>query len=158
MSGVGLTFRPATAADADLLRDITRAAYAKWVPLIGREPLPMRADPLNAIRNHRVEIVLDGADAVAAVEMVPEADCLLVENIAVRPDRQKRGYGDAILQRVEQVARGLRLPAVRLYTNKRFETNVAWYLRRGFAVTRGEEFPNGGIAVHMRWSLPVQVA
>jgi GNAT superfamily N-acetyltransferase len=151
-------FRPATAADADLYRDITRAAYARWVPLIGREPLPMRADPLNAIRNHRVEIVLDGTHPVAVVEMVPEAECLLVENIAVAPDRQKRGIGDAILQRIEQVARGLRLPAVRLYTNKRFETNIAWYLRRGFAVTREEEFPNGGTAVHMRWTLPVQVA
>ncbi|MBI3506333.1 MAG: GNAT family N-acetyltransferase [Proteobacteria bacterium] len=155
---MALSFRPASAADADTVRAITRAAYAKWVPLIGREPLPMRADPLAAIRNHRVELACEGADPVAVVEMVPEPGCLLVENVAVRPDRQKLGYGDAILGRIEQVARSLRLPAVRLYTNKRFETNVAWYARRGFAVTREEEFASGGIAVHMRWTLPVEIA
>jgi hypothetical protein len=36
--------RQATAADAGAIRDLTREAYAKWVPLIGREPKPMTAD------------------------------------------------------------------------------------------------------------------
>ena len=34
--------RRATLVDAVAIRDLTRAAYAKWVPLIGCEPLPMR--------------------------------------------------------------------------------------------------------------------
>ncbi|RVC49448.1 GNAT family N-acetyltransferase, partial [Mesorhizobium sp. M00.F.Ca.ET.038.03.1.1] len=36
-----IRFRTAEAADAAAIRDIVRAAYAKWVPVIGREPLPM---------------------------------------------------------------------------------------------------------------------
>lgn len=39
-----IRLRPAEPADATAIRDIVRAAYAKWVPVIGREPLPMRAD------------------------------------------------------------------------------------------------------------------
>ena len=31
--------RPAILEDAARIRDLTRAAYAKWVALIGREPL-----------------------------------------------------------------------------------------------------------------------
>ena len=30
--------------DAGAIRSLTRAAYAKWVPVIGREPMPMQAD------------------------------------------------------------------------------------------------------------------
>ena len=33
--------RRATPRDAEAVRALTRAAYAKWVPLIGREPRPM---------------------------------------------------------------------------------------------------------------------
>jgi hypothetical protein len=36
--------RRATPPDAPAVRDLTRAAYAKWVPVLGREPLPMTAD------------------------------------------------------------------------------------------------------------------
>ena len=36
--------RRATAADVANVRALTRSAYAKWVSLIGREPMPMTAD------------------------------------------------------------------------------------------------------------------
>ena len=36
--------RQAVATDAAAIRELTRAAYAKWVPLIGREPKPMTAN------------------------------------------------------------------------------------------------------------------
>ena len=32
------------AGDADAIRTLTRAAYAPWVAVIGREPLPMTVD------------------------------------------------------------------------------------------------------------------
>ena len=38
--------------DAPAIRDLTRAAYAKWVPVIGREPKPMGADYDLAVRAH----------------------------------------------------------------------------------------------------------
>ena len=39
-----IELRQATAADAAAIRGLTRAAYAKWVALIGREPKPMTAE------------------------------------------------------------------------------------------------------------------
>ena len=35
-----LTVRRAVAADAAAVRDLTRSAYAKWIPPIGREVTP----------------------------------------------------------------------------------------------------------------------
>jgi len=36
-----LVFRRATSAEVSTIREITRAAYAKWVAVIGRGPKPM---------------------------------------------------------------------------------------------------------------------
>ena len=54
-------FRRATPADANVIRDITRAAYAKWIPLIGREPLPMTIDYSQAVIDHLIDLHEDGA-------------------------------------------------------------------------------------------------
>jgi len=54
--------RRATPADATAVRDLTRAAYAKWVPVIGREPGPMNADYDLAIRDHMVDLLHLGSE------------------------------------------------------------------------------------------------
>lgn len=145
-----LTLRRAVAADAPAIRDLTRAAYAKWVPLIGREPKPMTADYDRAVRDHLIDVhEVDGA-IVALVEVIPETDCLLIENIAVRPDRHGQGLGDQLLRHAEDVARRLGHAIVRLYTNGAFATNIAFYARRGYAVFDRAPLPAGGEVVHMR--------
>jgi hypothetical protein len=80
-----LSLLPATAADAGAIRSLTRQAYAKWVPVIGREPKPMTADYAEAVNRHRIDLLyLDGRLA-ALIEMIPETDHLLIENVAVSP-------------------------------------------------------------------------
>ena len=89
-----LTFRRATGPDVALVRDISRAAYAKWVPLIGREPKPMTADYAHAVVAHIVDLGLAGdGRPVGLIEVVPEPGCLLIENIAVLPEAQGTGAG-----------------------------------------------------------------
>jgi hypothetical protein len=51
------TLRIAGLSDAEAVTALTRAAYAKWVSVIGREPLPMKADHSAAIRDHRVDLL-----------------------------------------------------------------------------------------------------
>src|SRR5689334_21319491 len=97
------SLRPATAADVEAIRSLTRDAYSKWVPLIGREPLPMTADYTEAVRSHRIDL-LDSDGALAAlIEMIPQADHLLIENVAVSPAHQGRGLGRKLLAHAEQV-------------------------------------------------------
>lgn len=45
-----LVFRRAGEDDAEIVRTLTHAAYAKWVPVIGRNPKPMNADCEHAVR------------------------------------------------------------------------------------------------------------
>ena len=146
MSAVQL--RPAEAADAAAVRALTRAAYAKWIPVIGREPKPMAADYEQAVRKHRIDLAHCDGELAGLIEMIAEADHLLVENVAVAPAFQKRGLGRHLMGHAEQVARALDCPEIRLYTNRLFAENVRLYARLGYRIDR-EERTERGIAVHM---------
>lgn len=147
-SAGGVELRRAVPADAAAIRELTRAAYAKWVPVIGREPRPMMADYDAAVRDHLVYLLYVGDRLTALIETIPAADHLLIENVAVLPNGQGGGHGRRLLAHAEGLAASLGLPELRLYTNKAFVENVQLYLRLGYQVDREEAFMNG-VAVHM---------
>src|SRR5215470_2525271 len=97
-----LEMRRAAAADAAAVRALTRQAYAKWVAVIGREPKPMGADYDHAVERHRVDLVYCKGELAGLIEMIPEADHLLVENVAVAPAFQKRGIGRRLMAHAEE--------------------------------------------------------
>lgn len=140
--------RRAVAADAPAIRALSRLAYAKWVPVAGREPLPMRADYEAALRDHRFDLLYRGGELAALIETVAESDHLLIENVAVSPGFQGRGLGRTLMAYAERLAAASGYAEVRLYTNKLFAANVTLYQRLGYRIDR-EEALNGGTAVHM---------
>ncbi len=142
-------FRRATPADAMAIRALVREAYARWVPLIGREPLPMRADYDAALRTHRFDLLQRGPTLLAVIETALRDDHLWIENIAVRPERQGQGLGRQLLAAAEVLAREAGRAELRLLTNADFASNVALYERCGYAVTAREPFL-GGATVYMR--------
>jgi len=148
-----IALRPAVAADAPAIRDLTRDAYAKWIPVIGREPKPMTADYAAALRNHRIDLLHVDADLAALIEMIPETDHLLIENVAVSPRFQRRGLGRQLMAHAERAAGSLGYAEIKLYTNKLFAANLLLYAQLGYRVDREEEF-SGGRVVHM--SKPVR--
>ena len=142
------TIRLATIDDTAAVTALTRSAYAKWVAVIGREPLPMKADYAAAIRDHRIDLLFAGTEMAALVETIQRESDVLVVNVAVAPLFQKRGYGRKMIAHAEWLAAQSGLPYVRLYTNARFEENLRLYASLGYEVER-EEALNGGVAVHM---------
>lgn len=142
------TIRIATIGDAEAVTTLTRIAYAKWVPVIGREPLPIKTDHAAFILENRVDLLFSDKDMAALVETIQRKDHLLIENVAVDPRFQKRGYGKKMVAYAEQLALQAGLDVVRLYTNSRFEVNLRLYASLGYEVERTEE-RNGGVAVHM---------
>ena len=142
--------RRAGLTDAAAVRDLTRAAYAKWIPLIGREPKPMTANYERAVVDHIIDLYEENDVPVALIEVIPQANCLLIENIAVHPNVQGKGLGDLLLNHAESIARSLQFNELQLYTNAAFASNIAFYARRGFEEFNREPFPAGGVTVHMK--------
>ncbi|GBQ85916.1 hypothetical protein AA13595_1761 [Gluconacetobacter johannae DSM 13595] len=140
--------RRALPSDAAAIRDLTHAAYAKWVPVIGRAPKPMTADYHARARDHIIDLLHAEGRLAALIEMVPQTDHLLIENVAVLPAFQGRGYGRRLLAHAEAVAATRGLGEVRLYTNRLFAENIALYARLGYRVDREEPFM-GGFTVYM---------
>jgi GNAT superfamily N-acetyltransferase len=148
-------WRRGKATDAVAIRDLTRVAYAKWVPLIGREPKPMTADYEESLRNHRFDLLYVGGTLAALIETIPQADHLLIENVAVSPPFQGRGLGRKLMAHAEKLAASLGFGEIKLYTNKLFVENVRYYGKLGYKVDGEEEF-TGGVIVHM--SKPIKLA
>jgi N-acetylglutamate synthase-like GNAT family acetyltransferase len=143
-----MQLRAATLADVPAISALVRAAYEKWVPLIGREPLPMQADYDMAVREHVIELLYDDGELVGLIETIAHPDHLFIENVAVRPQSQGRGFGRHLLARAEDKARTLGLSELRLLTNAAFEANIQLYEATGYRIDRRENFM-GGVTVHM---------
>jgi ribosomal protein S18 acetylase RimI-like enzyme len=152
MAADTLRFRPAMRDDAEAIRDLVRLAYAKWVPLIGREPMPMQADYAAAVAEHDFDLLVDGDTLVGLIETMHLPDHLWIENIAVHPGRQHQGLGRRLLQWAEKRAEIAGTSELRLLTNEAFASNVAMYKKAGFRIDRTEPF-RGGTTVYMSKSL-----
>lgn len=151
------TLRRAVAADAAAVRALVRAAYAKWVPLIGREPKPMGADYDAAIARHRIDLAFVDGELAALIETIPAADHLLIENVAVLPAFQGRGLGRFLMAHAERLAAAQGHREMRLYTNRRFAENIRLYLALGYRIDR-EEKSALGVTVYMSKSLRTTAA
>jgi GNAT superfamily N-acetyltransferase len=148
-----IELRRAGPDDAAAIRQLTREAYARWVPLIGREPRPMTADYDAALRSHRFDLLYLESALVGLIETIDEGDALLVENVAVAPAFQGRGLGSRLMAHAEDIARALGRSRLRLYTNKRFEANVRLYLRLGYQVDGETDLGGGAIRIDMSKAL-----
>jgi N-acetylglutamate synthase-like GNAT family acetyltransferase len=144
------SFRRATSADATAVREITRAAYAKWIPVIGREPKPLTANYEQAVTEHVIDLLEEGGRPIALIEMIPQPSHLLIENVAVLPDRHGEGIGGLLVRRASAAARSLGLSELRLYTNALFSANISFYAHRGFEEFLRKPRAAGGEVVHKK--------
>jgi len=147
-----IEMRRARAEDAQSVRQLVREAYARWVPVIGREPMPMLADYDAAIRDHEIDLMVGDGEIIALIETITHLDYLFIENIAVSPLHQGKGLGRRLLVHAERQAEAAGLFELRLLTNGAFEANVRLYQSAGLQIEKTEPFM-GGTTVYMRKQL-----
>ncbi|GGF31283.1 GNAT family N-acetyltransferase [Aliidongia dinghuensis] len=148
--GEDLDLSPVGSAEIDRLTRLQRAAYAPWLPVLGLEPLPYRADYRQLLEDHEAWFVRrgDGTEVGALViETLP--DHLLIWSVAVAPECHGQGIGRALMgfAEAETVRRGR--SEVRLYTHVLMAKNIALYQRLGYVETGREATPDGRRIVHM---------
>lgn len=124
----------AAASDEPHIRECAEKAYARYIPLIGRKPAPMTADYRSQIAAGNVFIAVDEEnDAFKGfITFYPEANYILLENVAVLPEAAGQGVGKALIGFCENMARERGFTAIRLYTNEKMTENLFIYPRLGY--------------------------
>ncbi|HWO15939.1 MAG TPA: GNAT family N-acetyltransferase, partial [Solirubrobacterales bacterium] len=105
--------------------------YGMYVERIGGRPMPMDDDYAERVDRGLV-FVADNGGVIGLIVLIQEPDHVLIENVAVDPDRQGEGIGRALLAHAETTAQESGNPAVRLYTNAKMTENLALYSSLGY--------------------------
>lgn len=132
--------RLATLNDLPDIERIVAQAYGHYVARIGATPGPMLDDYPARIAQGVLHVLRVRDTVQAVLVLIPEADCLLLDNIAVAPQAQGKGYGRDLMQFAENAARRAGYASIRLYTQEKMTENIAIYRRYGYVEThRAEE-------------------
>ena len=124
--------RHALASDAASIAECVGAAYSPYIERIGKPPGPMLDSYDEIIRDHRV-FVVDGDEVIVGVlVLIERGSGLLLDNIAVRPSRQRKGIGQRLMAHAEAEGRRLGYAHLDLYTHQSMTENIALYARRGY--------------------------
>ena len=149
---VSFTIRPARAGDASAVAACVAAAYALYVERMGKKPGPMLDDYAEVIARHRV-FILDEPEGLSGIlVLIATAEGLLLDNVAVHPDRQGRGLGRRLVAFAEDEARRLGHGALDLYTHESMTENIALYDALGYVETE-RRVVSGYARVYMRKQL-----
>ncbi|MEV5973268.1 GNAT family N-acetyltransferase [Streptomyces sp. NPDC051921] len=125
--------RPAVAADVPAVKAVIDAAFHHYIERIGVVPAPMEEDHAANVAAGRVFVA--GEPVAGLVVVIPETGHLYLDTVAVHPDAQGTGLGRTLMAWVEERARELGLPEVRLLTNAMMWENQKLYERYGYAVS-----------------------
>jgi ribosomal protein S18 acetylase RimI-like enzyme len=158
MTSDTFTIRLATPDDYQALVDCVKAAFTKWIDIIGMKPMALTADYHDFI-NRGVTYVIDGDQAgelAGLLIIYPVDDALYVDTIGVNPAYQKHGLGRRLLTFAEAKAREAGLTKMTLVTNALQISNQAYYRKNGYVETHRESLEPGRVGVWMAKALATE--
>ncbi len=144
--------RPATIADASAMKSCVEQAYQKYVAVIGKKPGPMLDDYERVISRHQAFIAEFENSMVGILVLIKASEGLLLDNIAVKPVYQGKGFARTLVDFAEAEAIRQGFSCLELYTHELMTANYQAYLRLGYEeIDRRVE--NGYARIYMKKSL-----
>jgi ribosomal protein S18 acetylase RimI-like enzyme len=125
-----IRIRAATAADVPAIVDVVNHAYRHYIG-IGKPPGPMLDDYAARVSEDAVWVLQEGPVIAGILVLLSAPEYLLLDNIAIAPERQGRRLGRHLLAFAESEAlrRGYR--EIRLYTHQTMIENQRLYASIG---------------------------
>lgn len=125
-------------SDIAEIEHVVSEAYKCYIPRIGKPPGPMEDDYTIQIAQRRVWVLTTGAEIIGVVVIKPEAGHMLLQNVAIKPERQGEGFGRRLIEFAETRAQESGYQEIQLYTNAVMHENLALYPKLGY-----QEFRSG---------------
>ena len=114
------------------IEHIVQRAYAKYVDRIRKPPGPMLDDYTARVAEGSVRVLEDARGLAGILVVLPQAGYLLLDNIAVAPERQGEGIGRRLLAAAESETLQRGFDELRLYTNAAMHENLVMYAKLGW--------------------------
>ncbi|HXC28617.1 MAG TPA: GNAT family N-acetyltransferase [Stellaceae bacterium] len=135
MPDANAPIRLAIPEEAPAVASLVDRAYRHYIARIGRPPMPMLDDYPELVLRGAVWVVEDAGAIAGILVLLPQPDHLLLDNIAVSPDRQKTGLGRKLLAFAEAEALRRGYAEIRLLTNLKMVENQRLYASIGYEET-----------------------
>jgi len=145
--------RRAQLEDAAAITACVAAAYSHYIARIGKPPAPMLDDYAESIHRHKVFVLTEAESIIGVLVLVEKEQSLLLDNVAVHPDYQGRGFGRKLIELAEAEALRLGFSNITLYTNLEMTQNIELYKKLGFVETERKQ-EQGYERVYMQKFLP----
>jgi ribosomal protein S18 acetylase RimI-like enzyme len=123
-----------------------RAAFAEYAGKLPVESGALRetlADVQSAMTSGGAVLGFVNGAAVASARYVVEEDGLYVGRVSVLPEFRRRGVASELMRFLEQVARSLNQPQIRIGVRNSLPSNIALYQSLGYATIRIDPHPGG---------------
>jgi GNAT superfamily N-acetyltransferase len=132
--------RSANTADVATVARIIHDAYQHYIARMGKPPGPMLDDYAALVVEGVVWVIEEADKLVGVLVLLPKSDHLLLDNVAVRPSPQGKGFGRQLLEFAEAEALRQGYGEIRLYTNQMMTENQRLYASTGYEeIGRGTE-------------------
>ena len=95
----------------------------------------MLEDYTQLINRHDVFVLTLEENIVGALVLINQERSVLLDNIAVHPDYQGRGFGRQLIAFAEQRVKSAGFALLTLYTNEQMTENTELYKKLGFVET-----------------------
>ena len=124
--------RRASQRDLPGIERVVAAAYKQYIPRIGTVPGPMSDDYGWQVALGNVWVSVLDEEIVGIVVLVAKPDYLLLDNVAVLPEKQGLGFGRGLIAFAEAEARQRGYGEIQLYTNELMHENLALYAKLSY--------------------------
>jgi len=118
-----------------MMENVVRSAYQDYIPRIGRPPAPMTDDYRHHVATGNAWVLVLASKVVGLIVLLPKSNYMLLDNVAVAPEKQGRGFGSRLMYFAEVRTRQCALKEIQLYTNELMLENIAFYKKLGYQET-----------------------
>ncbi|KAK6004368.1 hypothetical protein QM012_008230 [Aureobasidium pullulans] len=135
------SIEPASLGQLDAISDLITQAYTPYIArLNGKKPAPMTADYAALITSSCLYILYTSSTSspspniLGCISLEPSSknEALEINNLAVSPMAQGKGYGKLLMKFAEDIAEQKGVKKLKLYTNVKMVENLVLYKKLGY--------------------------